>query len=143
MILLFGNDDAACGVGVPVAVVAHERSAEHILAPANLLAVDLVGQRSVKAVVARPDGDDGLAGIDILHDQFPFRHREREQAGKENDEVGRGELLQTGNVMLFERLTFLRVNRHRRIDFALLVHREQHGAVEAVMCAENLRHHRH
>ena len=61
----------------------------------------------MKAVVARPDGDDGFAGIDILHNDLPFRHREGEQPGKDNDEVSRGEMLQTGNVVLFEQLTFL------------------------------------
>ena len=47
-------------------MVFQKRASEDILAPADLLAVDLVGKGGVEAVVARPDGDDGLAGWTVV-----------------------------------------------------------------------------
>ena len=46
---IWGNDFAARGVGVPVAVVAQKGSAQDVFAPADLFAVDLIGQAGVKA----------------------------------------------------------------------------------------------
>ena len=99
MILLFRNDGAAGGVGVPAAMVTHEASAQHIVAPIDTLAVDLVGQRGVKAVVCRAQREDGLSGINILHDQLPLGNGERQQPRKEDNKIGRGKLLQAGNVV--------------------------------------------
>ena len=137
------DDDAARGVGLPVAVVIHETAAEHVVAPVHLLAVDLVRQRAVEAVVRRAQGDDGLAGIHILHDEFALGHGEREQSGKEDDEVGGSKLLKSGDVVFFERLSLFGIHRHRRVHLALFIHAKKHRAIKAVMRAENLRHHRH
>jgi hypothetical protein len=54
-------------------------------------------------------------------------------------------VFEAGDVMLFELRLFslLRINRHGGIDLALVIHAEEHGAVKAVMRAQNLRHHGH
>ena len=142
MIFLLRHDVPASRVRVIAPVMPHERTAQHILAPAHLLAVDLVRQRRVKPVIPCPQRNDRLSGIHIFHDHLALRHRQRQEAREKNDEVRRRELLQTGDVMLPERLPLLGINRHRRIHLALLVHREKHRAIKPMMRAENLRHHR-
>ncbi len=143
MLLLLRHDIPARRVRMIAPMMLHERSAQNILAPAHRLAVDLIRQRRVKPVIPRPQRNDRLPRIHILHNQLPLRHRQRQQAREKDHEVRRSELLQTGDVMLFERLPFLRINRHRRVHLAPLVHREKHRAIEPMMRAENFRHHRH
>ena len=43
----------------------------------------------------------------------------------------------------FVLLPLFRVDRHRRVNFALFVDPEQHGTVKAVMLAQNSSHHWH
>ena len=54
-------------------------------------------------------------------------------------------MFKAGNIVCLEfvLLPLFRVDRHSRIDFALFVDPKQHGAVKAVMLAQDFRHHRH
>ena len=54
-------------------------------------------------------------------------------------------MFKAGNIVWLEfvLLPFFRVDRHGRIDFALFVDPEQHGAIKAVMLAQDSRHHGH
>ena len=115
MMFLCFDDDAAGGVGVPAAVVPHECSAEHVGAPVDLFAVDLVRQRGLKSVVRSAQCNDRFAGINVLHDQFAFIHWQCEQPGEKDDKVSRGKVFEPWNVMRFELalLSLFRINRHR------------------------------
>ena len=64
---------------------------------------------------------------------------------EEDDEVCRGEMFESWNVVGLEFLLmpFFRVNRHGGIDESLIVYSEQDCAVEAVMLAKNSGHHGH
>ena len=54
-------------------------------------------------------------------------------------------MLESGNIVRFKfsLLAFFRIDRRSWIDQALFVNPEQHRAVEAVMLAQDLCHHRH
>ena len=139
------DDEAASGVGHPFTVVVQKRAAQNVLPPAHLPAIDLVRQLTDKAVIRGAKRDDGSAGVDILHDVLQLGLRQREQTGEEDDEIGGRQVFQTGDVVLFEFGLFplLGIHRQGRIHLAALVHAEEHGAVEPMMHAENLRHHGH
>ena len=72
MIFLLRNDGAACGVGVPAAMMAHELATKDFTAPVHLLAVDFVRQLGAEAMVGGAQGDEGFTGVDILHNHLPF-----------------------------------------------------------------------
>ena len=54
-------------------------------------------------------------------------------------------MFKAGNIVCLEfvLLPLFGVDRHGRIDFTLFVDPKQHGAVKAVMLAQDFRHHRH
>ncbi len=68
-----------------------------------------------------------------------------QKAVKEDDEIGRCEVLQAGDVVNLEicLFSFLRIDRHGGIDFSLIIDSEKDGAIKAVMFAENSGHHGH
>ncbi|MCX6856996.1 MAG: hypothetical protein NTV80_19055 [Verrucomicrobia bacterium] len=54
-------------------------------------------------------------------------------------------MFEAWNVMLHELalLSLFRINRHRGINLSLLIHTKEHRAIKAVVCAQDLGHHRH
>ena len=145
VVLQLRNDRAAGRVGVPAPVVAHERSAQDVLAEVHGPAVDLVGEGPAEAVVAGPERDDRLPGVEVIHDVLLLVVGQGQEAGEEDDEVRQGEVLEAGDVVRLElRLpALLGVDRHGRVDLALRIESEQHRAVKSVVFAQDPGHHRH
>ena len=54
-------------------------------------------------------------------------------------------MLESGNIvrLKFSFLALFRIDRRSRIDLSLFVDPKQHRAIEAVMLAQDLCHHRH
>ena len=143
VVLHLRNHDPPGRIGMPLAMMAHETAAQHVVAPIHLLAVDLVRQRPVEPVVSGAQREDRPTRIDVVDDELALRHRQGQQARIEQDEVGFRQQFQARDVVFSEGFPLLGIHRHRGIHLALLVHREEHRAIEAMMRAEDLRHHRH
>ena len=145
MILEGFDDHAAGGVGMVASVVTAEASAEDIFSPVHLLAVDLVRQGRVEAMIGGTQRDEGFAGVDILHDEFALRHRQGKKAAEEDHLIGLGQVLEARNMVRLEFLlfTFFGIDRHAGVDQTIFVDGVEHGTIKAVMGTEDLREHRH
>ena len=94
-------------------------------------------------MVGGAKGDEWLPGVDVFYDHFLLVHRQGEHPGEKDHQIGRCQPLKARDVMRLEHGTFFGVDRLGGIDLALVIHSEEHGAVETMVGAENLRHHRH
>ena len=128
---------------MPLAVMVHEAPSEHVMTPVHLLAVDFVRQRSVKPVVSGAQREDGATRINVVDDEFALLHRQGQEAREEQYEIGLRQQFQSRDVVFVEGFPLLGIHRHGRIHLALLIHREEHRAIEAMMLAQDLGQHGH
>jgi hypothetical protein len=64
---------------------------------------------------------------------------------EEDHKIGRLQVFQSGDIVLFEFIffSFLRIDRHRWIDHSLLVYAKENSAIKAMMLAKDSGHHGH
>ena len=78
VIFLTLDDEATGRVSVVASMMPAETATEDVFPPFDLLAIDLVRQLGVEPVIGRAQGNEGFAGIHILHDELSLRHGQRE-----------------------------------------------------------------
>ena len=129
------GDDPARALLAVAAVVADPGLAQHLPAEAAvpLLALPAVAgvglaPLDVEGVRRRPQADDRPARLDVVDDVLHLVVGQVAEAGEEDHQVGRLERLQAGDVVATV-----------GVDRPVLVDREQHRALEAVMLREDLR----
>ena len=123
--------------------MAHEGSAQNVATEVHLLAIHFVGEISSESMVGRAKCDDGLARVEVADDELLLLHREGEEASDNDERVCFGEMFEPGDVVRFEfgLFSFFGIDRHGGVDFAIFIHPEENGRIEAMVFAENLCHH--
>ena len=109
----------------------------------NRFAVHFVGKRGAEAVIGSSKSDDGLSRIEVSHDFFQLVIGKGQQAGHDDDKVGGSKVFQPRDVVFLKLLflSFFRIDRHGWINFAFFIYPEKDSAIEAVMFAQDPRHH--